>query len=255
MRTVSSLHKGLQIIEYVAFSDEGVKLTEIARHMDMASSNLSLFMNTLVQDGYLVKNRSLYQVTHKLSDLANRAQVDLFEEFKRSAKAEMERLHHLYDENVVLSVMDRTQLSVVAQIPSSQAIRIVNTSSELFLPHTTAAGKAILASCHQRDLERYMQQTQFRKLTKTTICTESALLKEVEAIREQRWALNLGEHDEHIFGVAAAILHKEKVLGAIAVQYPSFRHPEDSLQSYAEEVLKSCLAISETMSKVANSQS
>ena len=55
-RQISSLVKGIRILETIIAAGNGIKVSEIARNFDMPASNLSLFLNSLVDTGYVIRN-------------------------------------------------------------------------------------------------------------------------------------------------------------------------------------------------------
>lgn len=245
MRINTSLAKGLRLIEALAAARRGLKLAELARAIESPSSNATLFINTLIEGGYLIRDGrdGLYHLSGKLGELAKAVETDLIEELKAMAEEEMTRLHELYDENVVLSVLSRHHLSAVVEIPSTQAIRIVNRQQDLFIPHVTAAGKAMLAFLSERKRQAYLNQAQFPALTSNSCLSLECLGKELHQIYKRGWASNLGEYDPHIFGVAAPILRGKEAIAAVVVQYPSFRHSRKNIKAYALEVMQSANAI------------
>ena len=137
MRLNTSLQKGLKILELIAKSERGVKLTDCAKACDLASSNATLFLNTLVHSGYIFKDgvSGNYCLSEKLNDLAQNNKLDIYDQLKMVALSEMKRLHQLYNENVVISMISRHHLNIIQEISSTQAIRIVNrTGGFVFAP-------------------------------------------------------------------------------------------------------------------------
>lgn len=238
MRTNGSLNKGLKILEHLAHARSGSKLSEIARHIEQPSSNTSIFLNSLIEGGYAIKDGrdGQYYLSGKLHELTQKREPNLIEELKALAESEMRRLHDLYNENVILSILSRHHLTPIVEIPSTQAIRIINRQEDLFIPHVTAAGKAILAFCDERKQQSYLRQAQTPKLTDHSLPSIDQVQKELHEVRRQGWALNRGEYDPHIFGVAAPILRQGQAIAALVVQYPSFRHNEKLLPEYATEI-------------------
>ncbi len=252
MRLNASLQKGLKILELIASSEMGAKLTDCAKACDLASSNTTLFLNTLVHCGYVIKDSRSghYCLSEKVRDLAQLSNVDIFGQLKMVALSEMKRLHKLYNENVVLSIMSRHHLNIIQEISSNQAIRIINRPEDLFLPHVTAAGKAILANVNKKKLKSYLKQCEYNSLTDQSIKSEDKLLDELKEVSKKGWASNIGEYDSQVYGIAAPIFSNDEVIASLVVQYPGFRHDEIQLKKYAKEVIKSAESISADLSQV-----
>ena len=245
VRTNGSLERGLLILEFIASQPKGAKLSEVARRVGQPTSNTTIFINTLVEEGWIFKDlfTGSYHLTGKIQDVAALSDTDSLEELKMAALPEMKKLHTEYNENVILSVLDHSFLVCIQEISSTKAIRIFNREGELFLPHLTAAGKAILANMSEEKRNIYLEQTNYAHPTEVSIVNQSALCDELDRIRNQGWALNLGEYDDQIFGVAAPIITTAGVYG-LAVQYPKFRHDEAHLERYAMKIIESANAIS-----------
>ncbi|MBF0196308.1 MAG: IclR family transcriptional regulator [Planctomycetes bacterium] len=250
MRFNTSLQKGLTILEIIATQKKGVKLSEIAKQMDLPSSNTSLFLNTLLHGGYIIKNHEngQYCVTGKLRELAQLANVDIYEQIKIAALSEMKELSKIYNENVLLSILSRHHLSVIQEISSTQPIRIINRPEDLFIPHVTAAGKSILAFQTEKKLNNYLRQCEFPKLTKSSVTSQRKLLKELETVKDQGWAINAGEYNTQVYGVAAPVYFGKEVVASLVVQYPSFRHNQEKLKGYAQKVMAAAKVISKEIS-------
>jgi DNA-binding IclR family transcriptional regulator len=227
MRTNGSLYKGLKILEILSGARSGLKLADIARHIEQPSSNASIFLNTLIEGGYAIKDGrdGLYYISGKLHELTQNREPNLIEELKGVSESEMKRLHDLYNENVIISTLSRHHLTPVVEIPSSQAIRIINRQEDLFLPHVTAA-----------------------KLTQSSLSSPENIKNDLDLVRKNGWAVNLGEYDSNIYGVAAPILINDEAIAAIVVQYPVFRHAENLLPDYANEIMASAKIISSAFS-------
>ena len=233
-------------MEHLAQAENGLKLADLSRSIDSPSSNTSIFLNTLIELGYALKDGrdGRYYLSGKLKELGHQSQLSLVDELKGIAEAEMRRLHELYDENVILSVLSRHHLTTIVEIPSRQSLRIVNRREDLFIPHVTAAGKAILAFLSSKKCEAYFKQASFPALTQQSIHSADILKQELQQIKQQGWALNHGEYNELIYGLAAPILLEGEAIAAIVVQYPAFRHDSTNLGSYSEEVMLAAQRIS-----------
>ena len=64
--------KGLRILETIAGAANGIKLSEIARVFAMPTSNLTLFLNSLVDTGYVIRNpaNGKYCASEKIHHMA-----------------------------------------------------------------------------------------------------------------------------------------------------------------------------------------
>jgi len=245
MRFNSSLQRGLAILEYITAQQKGARLSEVARVIGQPTSNTSIFINTLVEEGYIFKDlfTGSYHLTDKLGSMASLSKENPWEELKTAALPVMMDLHKKYNENVILSVINHSFLYSIQEISSTQSIRIINSEGERFRPHLTAAGKVILAFSSREIRDIYLEKADLAHETTASLGDVEKLNNEFNDIRNRGWSLNKGEYNEQIFGIAAPIITKTGVY-ALAVQYPQFRHDPGQIDKYANEVVKASQAIS-----------
>lgn len=246
MRTNQSFYKGLKLLETIATARHGLKCAELAKVIETPSSNTSIFLNTLIELGYIVKDGrdGLYYLSDKLKELSSEKSHNRLEALKANAESEMKRLHALFDENIILSIMNRHHLSSLVEIPSGKSLRIVNRPEDWFIPHVTAAGKVLLAFSKHKMKQAYLHQVKFPELTESSIKTQEQLLKSLDEVKQAGFADNTGEYDEFIYGISAPIIADGEAIAALVIQYPSFRHETKFYQSMKKEVITSAQKIS-----------
>ena len=238
MRTITSLTKGIKILEFLAESHEGVKLSEISKVVSMPSSNLSLFLNTLIESGYAIKNPTdnKYYVSNRLVEIANLIRPNRYMRLLSVSKPEIERIHAIFDENVILAVVNNYQLYLISRLQSTKSIQIVHNDGP-FIPHVTAGGKVVLACLTETQLAEYFKKTEWKSFTSQSMTEKELVLKQLEVIREKGYAINRGEYEEEIMAIAAPIFENEQVIAALIVQFPTFRYREEELYDKAPEVI------------------
>src|SRR6056297_3301234 len=144
MRIINSLEKGLRLLEYVA-QQGSVRLAETAKQFGMTNSNMSIFMNTLVETGMVYKDpgQKKYHISTRIQRIANAAGTHLTELIELQAQTEMTALHEEFNENVMLAVLSGTTSHYVARIQSNHLIQIVDDDETGYPLHATANGKVI----------------------------------------------------------------------------------------------------------------
>lgn len=238
MRTITSLSKGIKILEFLAESHEGVKLSEISKVVSMPSSNLSLFLNTLIESGYAIKNPkdNRYYVSNRLVEIANLIRPNRYMRLLSVSKTPIEKIHTIFDENVILGVVNNYKLYLISRLQSTKSIQIVLNDGP-FIPHVTAGGKVILAFLSDSRLKEYFKKTEWKSFTSQSLTEKELVLKQLEEIRENGYAINRGEYEEEIMAIAAPIFENKEVIAALIVQFPTFRYREEELYDKAPEVI------------------
>lgn len=245
MRIISSLEKGLGILEYITESGS-VRLAETAKEFDMNNSNMSIFMNTLVKTGFVYRDQveKKYYVTNKLQKLANIAGKHSSEFLELVSIGEMRELHNQFNENVMLAVLSGFSSHYIAKIQSNHLTQIVDDNGIDYPLHATANGKVILAYKDNDFISRYLDTAEWTRYTDTSITSPEALLNELDKIRKKGYAINRGEYENSIMAIAAPIISQEGILASLVVQYPSFRHSAKELEGYAPVIVESAGKIS-----------
>ena len=238
MRTITSLSKGIKILEFLAESHEGVKLSEISKVVSMPSSNLSLFLNTLIESGYAIKNPkdNRYYVSNRLVEIANLIRPNRYMRLLSVSKTPIEKIHTIFDENVILGVVNNYKLYLISRLQSTKSIQIVLNDGP-FIPHVTAGGKVILAFLSDSQLKEYFKKTEWKSFTSRSMTVKELVLTQLEEIRENGYAINRGEYEEEIMAIAAPIFENKEVIAALIVQFPTFRYREEELYDKAPEVI------------------
>jgi IclR family transcriptional regulator, acetate operon repressor len=245
MRSIGSLTKGLRILEYVAAAEDGVRVSEIARALGLPSSNLTLFLNSLLETGYVLKNPvdNRYYVTEKLHHVAVSGGPNQYALLVHASRPALEELRDRFDENVMVTVLSLFKLKVVTRLQSKRNVQIVNDDETMYTPHVTAGGKAILAHLSRERLDAYFRHTAMERFTVRSLASREDVEKELEQTRARGYAVNRGEYQAEVLAVAAPIFHAGAPLGALVLQFPIYRHREDELESSADAVVAAAARI------------
>ncbi len=230
-RILPSFLKGIRILQDAASHSEGMKLSEIARELGLPASNVSLYLNTLLSAGMLIRdplNRKFF-ISPMAMELFHNSSNSLIHQLIPFAEEPMQVLHHQFNENVLLGFQKENTVLFIKHI-SSKHIMSVKIEPEPDYPlHISAAGRAILAFLPEKDINSYIKKITFEKLTSKTVENEDALRKILSDTRENGYAFNPGELEEEVMAVAAPILIGNRPIASLVIQFPTLRHtPEEA---------------------------
>lgn len=246
MKVIGSLVKGLRILEFVAESTYGVRVSDVERALSIPAPNVAVFLNTLIQLGYVIKDplEPRYFISEKIVHLGKRISTPKYTQLKLAAQESMTDLHAEFNENVILGVLNKYMVQTVLVIQSTQRVQITNLS-EKNIAHATALGKAMLAYMPNAYIENYLKHADFLSITERTIVDKSILLEELDRVRERGFAINLGEHSPEIMAVAAPIFNGSHVTASLAVQFPEHRYRADDLPQKAAVIVGAATRVTE----------
>jgi IclR family acetate operon transcriptional repressor len=136
-------------------------------------------------------------------------------------------------ETANLCVLDGWQVLTIDEVPSAQAIKLSGWMGMRHPLHATASGKVLLAALPAEHREVIIAAG-LPAVTAQTLTGQERLLRELERVQDEGYALTVEELAAGVTGVAAPIRdHTGMVVAAITVGGPSFRiagrHLEDCI--------------------------
>ncbi len=250
-RILPSFLKGIRILQDIARHTDGMRLTEISQELGLPSSNVTLYLNTLLSSGVLIRdplNRK-YFISPAAMELFRNAGESLIHHLIPCAEEPMLRLHRQFNENVLLGFRKENTVFFIKHISSNHVLSIKIEPDPDFPLHITAAGRAILAFLPEKEINAYTKKATFEKITSKTVASEQALRKILSETRENGYAFNPGEFEEEVMAVAAPILVNNRPIASLVVQFPVLRHSAKEAKTSAELILEQAKLIEKLLTK------
>ncbi len=224
-KTVQSVERALSLIEILADTREAMQLGELVAKANLKSSTVHRLLSTLIHRGFVEQDeRSRYRLSMKLYHIGNA--VSSATSLREIALPLMQELLERFNETVNLAVLDCNEVVYLEQLESSNlvVVRMFARVGNRGPAHCTGSGKVLLAGLDKEDLRRYLEEVELQRFTSDTITDPLILLGELQKVRADGYALDLGERDEGVRCVAAPIKnHRGKVVAALSVSGPSMR--------------------------------
>jgi len=104
--------------------------------------------------------------------------------------------------------------------------------------HCTSGGKAILAHYSEAEVDAVVERHGLPARTPNTATTREELAAELETVREQGYALNLGEDLEGVHAVAVSLRYEDELVGSLAVAGPAHRVSRERCETDLYEQLR-----------------
>lgn len=241
-RTVKAVETAFTILELLKESD-GMRLTELVDELDMAKSTIHRYLQTLLNQEYILQEGDEYYVSLRFLGLGEQARIK--KKAYGMAKEKVKQLAAQTDERTQFLVEEHGKAIYVYRETGSNAVQTGPRIGDRFDLHATAAGKAILANWPDEKVSEYVEWSGLTPRTDNTITDSGDLMREIKEIRQKGYSVNMGESVEGLRAVATAISDpEEKVIGALSVAGPSHRMQGDwfdqelpqILMGYANEV-------------------
>lgn len=203
---VQGLQRGFAVIK--AFAADATRLTiaDVAERTGLTRAVARRYLFTLSELGYVVQNEAQFALTPRVLDLGFTylSTLDVATVAQPVMETVAERLH----ESCSMSVLDGHECVYVARVPAKRIMSINLAVGSRLPAHATSMGKVLLAYLSPEHLDLYFLSATLRPFTKRTICTESALRRALQEVRERGWAFADQECEDGVRTVAVPLYNR-----------------------------------------------
>jgi len=216
----------LDILERLASTEDGLTLTEIAAQVGAPKSSLFPFVHTLLQRRYLELDKATGKYTIGLHAFALSASYLETHSLYRMITAEMRNVVDECSEVCQLGVLEGGDVLYIGKVDSPEAIRLVSHVGKRLPANCTAIGKALLSQHTEQEI-RALYTRGLPSLADASVTDFQELLRQVNAVNDLGYAMDIGESHEHIRCYAVPLFFQGNVDAAMSVSTPLFRHTEE----------------------------
>ncbi|MCC6890466.1 MAG: IclR family transcriptional regulator [Hyphomicrobiales bacterium] len=219
-----TLARGLTLLELIAEGREGVPVRELAAAMGLPRSIVQRLLNTLQAAGYLERHPSRvgYRLAIKLWRLGCQSVRRL--SVHQIARPSLESLSRRTNEMTKLAVLAGGDVVYIDGVDCAQSVRAYVPIGGNAPAHCSATGKAILAFLPVDRLAAVGPPN--RRYTPQTVVDTQAFARDMQRIRQRGYAINRGEWEAGVGGVAAPIFDAEgQAVASIGIILPLARFP------------------------------
>jgi len=240
-RTVKTADTLLSVITNLQRLD-GAGVTELAQHLGMAKSSVHGHLSTLQKHGYVVKEGNTYYLSLKFLDHGTYARNR--HALCDTVKPSITRLAADTGETVWFAMGEHEELVYLFRAIGERGVNMVCRPGTRVPIHTTAAGKAILASYPNSRVREIAENRKLIERTPNTTTDLNTLLDQLETIRgEDGLAVTTAEDYEGVTSIAAVVSVDERTIGAISVSGPKRRLSGKQSDSMKTSLLETVEAI------------
>lgn len=230
-----SLRRGLRVL--AALSDEPATASRIAESHGVSLSTAVRLLQLLAEEGFARRDETgRYHVGSQLLQVAYHVVAAM--DVREVAAPILRRLNALTGQTVHLGYFENPTVIYVDKYTGSSPVQMY---SRIGMPaplHCTAMGKAVAASLPEAERTALAAGLDYPVSTDRTITNAQDYLSELETVREQGYALNLGEHEAVVSAAAAPIRQPDgRVQYAVDLAVPNVVVGEDELRAFVPRVL------------------
>jgi len=241
---MSSIDKVFSIINILKNSGE-LKLQEIADKLSLHKSTAHRYVSELCRNNYLERDNETktYRLGFNFLDIASYIIENL--DIREKAKKSIEELNAVTRETIHLGLLLGDHAIYIEKKESLHSIRMYSQIGRVAPLHCTGVGKAILAFQPPEFLKKLLDSITFHKYTENTIITREQLLKEIDVINKNGYAVDNEEHEKNIGCIAAPIWdYTKRVVASVSITAILYRLEMESLIKYKPLILEKSYEIS-----------
>jgi DNA-binding IclR family transcriptional regulator len=225
--TVKSIQKMFAIVEALKELDGG-RVYEVADYTDFSDSTVYKHLNTLLTEGFVVKDGKTYQLSLQFLTLGGYTRTRL-----TGSERIWEKVQELSDrtgEMTHFTTEEHGRPVILYVFRGDSGVHTRATVGQRLYMHQVASGKAILSIMSDEEIETIIDRHGLPQATDQTITDRDRLFEEIEVIQEQGVAFNREESAEGVTAAAVPVVIDDgRVLGAVTVSGPSYRLKGDRL--------------------------
>ena len=240
---VSSLAKGLRILEHLAASGE-MSAARVAACLTTSRAASHRFLSTLRDLGYVEKTKEgRYRLTFKVLELGMQ-KLEGFE-IRHTAHPFMQEAAAAFGETVNLGHWDGKAIVHVDKINSTEILRLDVGLGAVAPAYCTGLGKAVLAFLPAGEFEGYLGAVTLVAMTPRTITDPQTLRAEIERIHERGYAVDNEELSLGLRCVGVPIFdYTGRPAYAMSVSAPGSRMSDEKIEAIQIKLRSLCRQIS-----------
>ncbi len=224
---IQSVQRALAVLKAFDDTEPELGISELARRLGLSKSIIMRLVSTLRDEGFLERNPSSTKYRLGLAAFEVGNLYYLSASLKRVAEPLLEDLAERLGYSAYLGTLSGNRAVYISVIEGPGPIRVGPRIGSSAPAHTTAAGKALLASLEDEALEHYLATADLHPETPSSITSKQRLRNELAQVRAQGFAVTRGEHLNGVGAIGAPIIDRRgAAIASISVAFPLYLVPE-----------------------------
>lgn len=238
--SVRAVVRVMDILDLLQDSPDGKSLVEVSEALGLPRSSTYRYLSTLETRGYVQREGANGLYRFGLAFLPNLGpHLDVL---ATRARPVMEELRDRLGETINLGVLAGNRIAYLEILESNKAVRLAARRGDRDPIHSTALGKAIASRINTDAVVAILSAEGMPKRTSKTIIDKGRYLRELEKVRSQGFAVDLGENEEDGRCVAVPF-QNSRLLAAISLSAPAARLRSDHMEDVATELMSAARKI------------
>jgi len=226
---VHNVDLAFDILFFLA-KNPNITFEKILQHIKSSSYQIEKIFEVLLGRGYINYNpkKKTYSLGIKNFEVGYSylSHVDI----RDIAKPYLQHLGEKFQENVYLAIRSGFEVVYIDSYEVNRPVVVKSRVGRLLPLYASASGKVHLADMDEDELEEFFKEEKLVPYTKNTITDRGRLLKHIEIVKKQDYAIDDEEWEEEVRCLSVPVRdHTGKVAAAVTLSAPSWRIPSEML--------------------------
>jgi len=244
--------RAVSLMDNIMFSKEAIGVNELARLCNFNVTTAYRVLQILCDKGWIYKNHeNRYLVGYKLSNISIKR--NFYKALSEVAHYTMKRISKQAFQAVNLVIRENEKCYILHQTRTERIVDYVPPVGTSIPIYASACGKVLLANTPNIVRDLIIDSLEMIPLTSNTLVDRDDLLKELNACRENGFALDRHESQQGGFCIAVPIVsNTQEVIAAISFSGIIGNVPQEEIDRYCEILKKASKEISENLFRLEN---
>lgn len=231
--SLKSVKRAFRIVEVLEVN-EGMTMSELADEFDMPRSTAHIYLKTLVESGYVIREDNEYRLGFRFLKHGGyvRHRLDIYQ----AAKPEIDDLARRTGEVVDLGIEENGKRVLVYKSEGPEGLTRKPVTGDYAYMHMTALGKSMLATFDESRVDEIVDEHGLPRATQYTIDDRTDLHEELDRTRERGYAVEDQERRQGIRAVGAAIETDSGKSAAISISGPKSTLNDERINELRQEI-------------------
>lgn len=220
--TFSSLRNALRLLNLFTIDEPEFRLGEIAKRLKIGQSTAFRLANTLMEEGFLVRDPNTKSFRVAASVLAMGDTIISKINLCHFSRGILEKLALDSRETSHIAVFKDDQVLYLLKAESNHPVHLLSHAGRQNPLHSTSTGQLLLAYQHESIIQQVIDKG-LSPHTAKTITKPQQLKHLLSEIRKQGYAVSLEELHEGVASIAAPVRINGEVIASVGIAGPTSR--------------------------------
>lgn len=235
---IQSVRRAVRVIEQLAGEKSPIAIGQLSKKTGLHVSTTHRLLATLKLDGFVQQDPTSgrYSLGSRLVFLGQQYLEGL--DLRQAARPFLEELSRRTGETANLVVLNEGEAVYLDKVEGGSGLRISSRIGGRAPLHCTAAGKILLASLPEAEIEQWVAGRGLEALTPHSLTDPTQLRDELVKVRRQGFALDLEECEEGVHCVATAVQSaRGETVAAVSISGPTVRMHTRRVQELSSHIV------------------